>query len=204
MKYKVSLLPEKNRKRILGKKKAEKGKGIVNVVLLMLLAVTLITLLCKGYADSKLAKIQAKNSEYEQKVSALQQYRDINNSLQAKLTLIENVQVNEPSLYNFVALLGNVSRPGISVENIEMLDWKTSRICNIIGKADSREAFNVYLEKLKNIEGVKSADCTSYIIEVVEGKPQATFAIAIACDGGAAPITTAPAETTSAETEAAE
>ncbi len=66
MKYKVSLLPEKNRKRILGKKKAEKGRSIANVAILILLAITLITLVCKFVADSKLSKIQAKNAEYEQ------------------------------------------------------------------------------------------------------------------------------------------
>ncbi len=74
MKYRVSLLPEKNRKRIIGKKKAEKGRSVVNVVILVLLATVLITLICKVIADSQLAKVQSKNTEYEQRVSALQQY----------------------------------------------------------------------------------------------------------------------------------
>ncbi len=202
MKYKVSLLPEKNRKRIIGKKKAEKGRGIANVALLILLGVALISLVCKVVADGQLSEIQRKNAEYEQKVSSLQQYRDINNTLQAKLTLIENVQINEPSLYNFVTRLGNVSRPGISVTNIEMLDWKTSRICNVTGSATSREAFNVYLEKLTKLDGVQSATCTSYVVEVAEGEAVATFSVSIACEGGAVPITTAAPDTTAATTAA--
>ncbi len=205
MKYKVSLLPEKNRKRIIGKKKAEKGKGIVNVVMLVLLGIMLITVVCKVVADAKLTEIQAKNTQYEQKVSALQQYRDINNSLQSKLKLIENIQIDEPSLYNFLAKLGNVKRPGISIENIEMLDWKTVRTCNITGSAISREAFNMYLEKLEGLESVKSAVCTTYTMESSGNSTTATFVIAITCDGGAAPVTTTAesAETTEADDELA-
>ncbi len=202
MKYKVSLLPEKNRKRIIGKKKAQKGRGIANVVILVLLAVAFIALICKGVADTQLRKIQAKNNEYAQKVVALQQYRDINNTLQSKLSLIESIQINEPSLCNFVTTLGNVERPGISITNIEMLDWKTSRVCNITGSADSREAFNLYLEKLEKIENVSAVSCTSYMIEVLEGEPTATFAVTITCGGGSTFV--APAEdTTAAETTAA-
>ncbi len=203
MKYKVSLLPERNRKRILGKKKAEKGRGIANVAILVLLAGVLISLICKFVADSQLTEIQNKNNEYEVKVSALQQYRDINNTLQSKISLIENIQIDEPSLYNFVTLLGNIERPGISVKSIEMLDWKTSRVCTVTGSADSRKAYNLYLEKIQEIEGVGSASGT-YTPEVVEGQSVATFTISITCTGGAAPITTAAPETSAEETTAAE
>lgn len=201
MKYKVSLLPEKNRKRIIGKKKAEKGRGIANIAMLVLLAAVLIALLGKVYADTKLAEIQAKNAEYEQKVSALQQYRNINNTLQAKITLIEDIQVNEPQLYNFVARLGNVVRPGISVTNISCVDWKTSRVCTLTGKAISRDAFNTYLQAVTELEGVKSASCTSYTVDVTDGEAVATFSITITCEGGSAPVVT---ETTTEATTAAE
>ncbi len=205
MKYKVSLLPEKNRKRIIGKKKAEKGKSVVNVFMLVLLGIMLITVICKVIADSKLTEIQAQNAQYEQKVSDLQKYRDINNSLQSKLKLIENVQVDEPSLYNFLAKIGNMKHPGISIENIEMLDWKTTRTCNITGSAISREAFNMYLEKLEKTDGVKSAVCTTYTMESSGNSTTASFAIAITCEGGAAPVTTAAqsTETTAADDELA-
>ena len=111
MKYRVSLLPEKNRKRIVGKKKAEKGRGIANVVLLVLLAAILISILGKVYADARLNEIVSMNAAYEQKVSQLQQYREINNTLQNKIKLIENIQVNEPQLYNFMTKVGNVVHP---------------------------------------------------------------------------------------------
>lgn len=201
MKYKVSLLPEKNRKRIIGKKKAEKGRGIANIAMLVLLAAVLIALLGKVYADSKLTEIQAKNAEYEQKVSALQQYRDINNTLQAKIQLIEDIQVNEPQLYNFVAKLGNVVRPGISVTNISCVDWKTSRVCTLTGTAISRDAFNAYLQAVTELEGVKNATCTSYTVAVTDGEAVATFSITITCEGGSVPVV---AETTTEATTAAE
>ena len=107
MKYKVSLLPEKNRKRILGKKKAEKGRGIANIVMLVLLATLFIVVMGKVVADNKLKEIESMNTKYEQQINALNQYREINNTLQNKINLIEAIQVNEPSLYNFVARLGN-------------------------------------------------------------------------------------------------
>lgn len=200
MKYKVSLLPEKNRKRIIGKKKAEKGRGIANIVMLVLLAAVFITVVGKIYADSKLSEIEAKNAQYEQQVAALQQYRDINNTLQAKIKLIGDIQVDEPSLYNFVAKLGNVDNPGISVTKIDCVDWKTSRVCTLTGTAISRDAFTSYLESVSEIKGVSNATCTSYTVTVVEGSAQATFSIAITCEGGAAPIVTETA--TEATTEA--
>ncbi|MBR0535047.1 MAG: hypothetical protein IIX14_01580 [Clostridia bacterium] len=206
MKYRVSLLPERNRKRIIGKKKAEKGRGVANVVMLVLLAALLVTIVGKVAADAKLSEIQAKNSEYEQKVSALQQYRDINNNLQSKLKLINDIQVNEPQLYNFVARIGNVNRPGISVTKMDCVEWKTTRLCTLTGTATSRTAFTEYMSELENMQGVKSAVCTSYTVSVTDGEPVATFVVAITCEGGAAPIveeTTAATSTTAASDELA-
>ncbi len=199
MKYKVSLLPERNRKRIIGKKKAEKGRSITNVVMLILLASLLITVIGKVYADSKLSEIQTKNAEYEQKVAALHQYREINNTLQTKLELIEKIQIEEPSLYNFVASLGNIDNPGVSVTNLTCADWKTSRICTLTGTALSREAFMTFLEAIQKMNGVKSADCTSYTVSVVGGEAQAQFSISIACEGGVA-IVVPSTEPVTAET----
>lgn len=198
MKYRVSLLPEKNRKRIVGKKKAEKGRGITNVVLLVLLAVVLIAILGKIYADSRLNEIKSMNAEYEQKVSQLQHYREINNTLQNKIKLIENIQVNEPQLYNFITKVGNVVHPGISVTNIACTDWRTSRICTITGTSTSRAAFVAYLEDLEGIENVTSAAETAYTVSLMNGEPVATFSIAITCSGGAAVVAPAPTETTTA------
>ena len=188
MKYRVSLLPEKNRKRIIGKKKAEKGRGIANVVMLVLLASLFLTVIGKIYADSKLTEIQAKNAEYENKVSALQQYREINNTLQTKLQLIEKIQIDEPSLYNFVASLGNISNPGVSVTDINCIDWKSARNCTITGTAISREAFMAFLTSVQGMKGVDKADCTSYTVSVIDGQAQAEFSISIICKGGAAVV----------------
>lgn len=202
MKYKVSLLPEKNRKRIIGKKKAEKGRGVINIVMLTLLAAVLITVVCKVYADRKLAEIEAMGAKYEQQVNALQQYRDINNTLQSKLNLIENIQIDEPSLCNFMAMLGNIDNPGITVTSINCTDWKTSRLCTLTGKAISRDAFTAYLDSVAAIEGVTSATCTSYTVTITEGEAAADFSVSITCEGGAAPIVeeTTAAETTTEET----
>ncbi len=194
MKYKVSLLPEKNRKRILGKKKAVKAKSIALVILLVLLANVLVLTICFTFAQTQKSKIVALNNEYEQKVSALQKYRDINTNLQNKINLIKSIQVDEPSLYNFLAHLGNTDHTGITLNTIDCTDWKSSRNCNITGTAQSRELFNEFLKELEENKNFKSVSCTSYVVSVVEGKATAEFSITITCDGGSAP-TTAPAET---------
>ncbi len=200
MKYKVSLLPEKNRKRLLGKKKAVKAKGIAMIALLVLLANVLVLTLCFTFAQAQKSEIVALNAEYEQKVTALQKYRDINTTLQNKISLIKSIQVDEPSLYNFLAILGNIDHPGVSINTIDCTDWKTSRNCVITGNAQSRESFNVFMEKLEGNESFKSASCSSYVVTVVEGKPSAEFSVTITCDGGSAPVVT---EATTAETTAA-
>ncbi len=188
MKYRVSLLPEKNRKRIIGKKKAVRAKSVATTILLVLLANVLILTLCFTFAQAQKAKIVALNEEYEQKVSALQVYRDINTSLQNKIALIKSIQVEEPSLYNFLATLGNIEHPGVSINNIDCTDWKVSRNCVITGSSQARAYFTTFLEKLENNEAFASVSCTSYVVSVVEGKPTAEYSITITCDGGSAPI----------------
>ncbi len=199
MKYRVSLLPEKNRKRVVGKKKAEKGRGIINVVMLVLLAAVLITLIGKIVADTKLKEIKTMNAAVEQQVAQLQQYREINTNLQNKVQLIQNIQVKEPQLYNFIATLGNLEHPGVSVDNISCVDWKTSRVCTITGTSTSRECFKAYLATLEGLENVTSATCVTYTVTLTDGVPSAAFAISVTCGGGSAVVaTTQPTETTTA------
>ncbi len=204
MKYKVSLLPEKNRKRILGKRKAEKGRGIANIVMLILLAGVLLSLCGKILADVTLEEIQDKNSECQNEVALLQEYRSINTALQTKLQLIEKIKISEPSLYNFLAKISNVEHAGVTITNLTCEDWKTTRVCTITGTSMSREAFNDFLTAINEIEGVSKADCTSYVATIVDGRDfENQFSITITCSGGAAPIVSETAATTTADTTAA-
>ena len=139
------------------------------------------------------------NSEYEQKVQGLSHYREISDTLQNKVQLIKNIQVKEPSLYNFLALLTNVTHTDVSVTTIECTEWKTARLCSLVGTCQSRQAFMEYIEKLEAIEGVDSAECTSYTVtHSMDGRSEAQFTIAIKCSGGAAIIETTAEETTTA------
>ncbi len=203
MKYRVSLLPERNRKRINGKKKAEKVKVIALVALVMMLSLIVIVLGGRLVADKELAEVKAMNAEYEQKVQGLQKYREISDTLQKKVQLIKDIQVDEPSLYNFIALISNVSHTDVTVTSIECTDWKTSRVCVLTGTCQSRQSFNEYLEKLQGIEGVESATCTAYTISYANDKTEAQFSISITCSGGAAVVVT-EAESTEATSAADE
>ena len=192
MKYRVSLLPDRNRKRIIGKKKAEKAKSVALVILLVLLANVLILTLCFTFSQAQKAEIDALNNEYIEKASSLQKYRDINTNLQNKISLIKSIQVKEPSLYNFVAALANIEHPGITINTIDCADWKSARTCTISGTAQARSAFNEYLKALQAEKKLfKSVNCTSYTVTIVEGQSTAEFTISVNCDGGSSVNTTA-------------
>ncbi len=204
MKYKVSLLPEKNRKRIVGKRKAEKGRSIANVVMLVLLAGVLLSLCGKLIADLELADIKSKNSKYQNEVVAFQEHKNLDTNLRTKLDLIEKIKISEPALYNFIAEIGNVEHPGVNITNLTCEDWKTTRVCTITGSAMSRESFNAFMDELEKIDGVEDVKCTSYVATVVsDGVLENEFSVTIVCSGGAAPIVSETATTTTADTTAA-
>ncbi len=202
MKYRVSLLPEYNRKRLNNKKKLEKIKVLSLAVLMVLLVLMLVVIGMRMFADKKLREAQALNNEYSQKVAELEQFRTINANLQQKVQLIESIQIDEPALANFLATISNLNHAGISLDSIDCLDWKTIRTCTILGKANSREQYLAFENELKNIEGVTSVVCTSYVSGAGTTDGLATFAVTISCSGGASVVVTT--EATTAETTAAE
>lgn len=212
MKYRVSLLPEQNRKRLNGKKKLEKIKLCSLVVLVVLALFTFVVMFTSLYADKKLAEARQLDNEYAMKVAELEQFREINATLQNKVQLIESIQVEEPQLVNFIAKISNLKHPGISIESIECTDWKVTRNCVLAGTCDNREQYLAFEEALKGIEGVSAVACASYDQGATD---KVQFTINITCTGGAAPFTTtteassdvttsADGETTQADTTAAE
>lgn len=186
MKYKVSLLPEKNRKRLNSKKKAEKVKIISLIALCMMLVLLLVTVALKFYADSVLAEEREKNVEYDQMIQELAEYRSVNQTLQQKVSLINSIQVEEPALYNFVAAVSNINHPDVSIEALDCADWKSARICTITGTVHSSEAFDLYLSDLRSIEGV-SATPVQFNAGLLDGVTTYQFVITVSCSGGKTP-----------------
>lgn len=186
MKYKVSLLPEKNRKRLNSKKKAEKVKVISLIALCMVLVLLLVTAVLKFYADSVLAEEREKNVEYDQMIQELAEYRSVNQTLQQKVSLIQSIQVDEPALYNFVAAVSNINHPDVSIEALDCVDWKSARICTITGTVHSPEAFDLYLSDLRSIEGV-SATPVQFNAGLFDGVTTYQFVITVSCSGGKTP-----------------
>ena len=186
MKYKVSLLPEKNRKRLNSKKKAEKVKVISLIALCIVLVLLLVTVAFKFYADSVLAEEREKNVEYDQMIQELAEYRSVNQTLQQKVSLIQSIQVEEPALYNFVAAVSNINHPDVSVEALDCVDWKSARICTITGTVHSPEAFDLYLSDLRSIEGV-SATPVQFNAGLFDGITPYQFVITVSCSGGKTP-----------------
>ncbi len=202
MKYKVSLLPEYNRKRLNNKKKLERIKVLALTVLMVLLVLMVVVIGMRMFAEKKLNEAQALNNEYSQKVAELEQFREINANLQQKVQLIENIQVNEPALANFLATIGNLNSPGVSLDTIDCFDWKTLRTCSITGRVGTREEYLAFENSLREIQGVSTVSCVSYTSGAGTTDGLASFTVSITCSGGAVVVTTT--EATTAATTAAE
>ncbi len=184
MKYKVSLLPEDRKKRIQGKKKIEKIRAIALTVILVVFALFILVFATKIYADKKLSNLEKENEEYAKRVSELSSYREINAELQAKISLIDSIQVEEPYLQQFLVEIGNISRPGVSFSSIECTDWKIVRKCTISGTCDNRQQYLDLEEAFKELKGVGSVVCTSYTSEVGTEDGRASFTVELAAEGG--------------------
>ena len=187
MKYRVSLLPEQSRKRLDGKKKLEKIKAYALVVLMILALFLGVVVGTNFYAESKLKEARKLDNEYAQKVEELEQFREINATLQEKVKLIESIQVNEPQLVNFVAKISNLKCPGITITALDCTEWKTIRNCTLSGTCDNREQYLKFEEALGTIEGISSVACVTYNASPVEGA-LVEFSINITCSGGAAAV----------------
>ena len=194
MKYKVSLLPEQKRKRLINKKKLEKIKAFSLVVLIVLALFTFVVLFTSLYAEKKLAEVRQLDNEFAQKVAELEQFREINANLQNKVQLIESIQVEEPQLVNFVTKISNLKNPGITITSIECTDWKTTRNCVLVGTCDNRSQYLAFEEALKEVEGVSAVACASYTQDVGEAAI-VQFTVNVTCTGGAAVVETTVAST---------
>ncbi len=208
VKYRVSLLPEQKRKRIEGRKKIEKIQVFALAVLVVLALFLIVVSITNVYADKQLAKERALDNAYAQKVAELEQFRTINATLQEKVKLIEDIQVEEPQLVNFIAKISNLETPGISINSIECTDWKVSRNCVLVGTCDNREQYLTFEKSLGEMEEISAVACASYVQNV---GARVQFTINITCVGGKVIVETtqAPAEApaegeTTAETVAAE
>ena len=187
MKYKVSLLPEKTRKRINSKKKAEKVKFVSLIALCIMLVLLLVTVSLKFLADAVLLKENMKNAEYADVVIEKEMYMAKNQTLKDKLTLIDSIQVDEPALYNFIASVSNIDRPDVSIETMDCTDWKSTRVCTLSGTVHSAEAYDAYVDQLYEIEGVANVNTTQFMTTRVDGVTTYQFVVIITCSGGKAP-----------------
>ncbi|MGN0526861.1 MAG: hypothetical protein ACI4IF_05450 [Acutalibacteraceae bacterium] len=195
MKYKVSLLPEINKKRLANNKKIEKIRSVALVALMMSFVFLVLVVATQAYANAKLKEITALNNEYKQKVEQLEQYRQINATLQSKIELIKSIQVDDPQICSFVAAISNLKSPGVSIDSIEFTDWKCSRTTLITGSCTTREEYLAYEEALNKISGVTAVACVGYNQGV--GDVSTTFMVNVTCEGGKEAFVS-PEETTAA------
>lgn len=198
MKYRVSLLPENVRKHIEGRKKLEKIQVFALVILVILAVFLMVVTGTRMYADKKLNEARILDNEYAQKVAELEQFREINANLQQKVQLIESIQVEEPMLVNFLAKIANLKSPGVSIDNIECTDWKTTRTCVLTGTCDNRDQYLAFEKTLSEMEDITNVTCVNYTASV---KENVQFTINLTCKGGSAVVVATEAATDAATVE---
>lgn len=197
MKYKVSLLPESRKKQINARETIRKIKAVSFSVLAVLLAFGVVVGLVFVFATQQLKQVQKLDQQCLTEIEKLASYRDIHAALQERIALFDKIQVNDPHLYKFVYDWSKINHPGVSISSIECVNWKTDRLCTIVGSCDTREQYLAYEEALRKIEGVTSVTNVGYETNV--GGPEnseATFTISVAVSGGVTIVETTDASGT--------
>ena len=198
MKYRVSLLPESRKKQINARNTISKIRAVSLSVLAVLVAFAVVVVIVGLYANSQLKEVKKLDQQCITEIEQLSSYRDIHAALQERINLFLIFQVKEPALYSFIYEWSKIDHPGVSVDTIECLNWKTDRLCTISGTCNTRSEYLAYEESLGKIKGVTSVSCVSYQTNVGAGDGAlATFTISVAVSGGTPAVveTTAPAVT---------
>jgi len=203
VKYKVSLLPESRKKQINARNSIKKITSVSLICLAVLGAFLAVVLAVVLFANSQLKEAEKLDNQCLAEIEQLSSYRDIHSALQQKVNLFDKIQVKEPYLYNFIVEWSNINHPGVSIDSIECSNWKTDRLCTIVGSCDSRSEYLAYEEALSKITGVASVSCVSYNTNVGGDETDpATFTISVSVEGGVQVVEDTTAATTEATTAA--
>ena len=197
MKYKVSLLPESRKKQINARNSIKKITSVSLICLAVLGAFLAVVVAVTLFANSQLKEAQKLDDECIAEIEQLSSYREIHAALQQRVELFDKIQVKDPQLYSFILAWSQVNHPGLSVESIECTNWKTDRLCTIVGSCETRSQYLAYEESLRKIEGVTSVSCVAFSTNVGgDETDEATFTISVSVSGGVSVVedTTAAAQ----------
>lgn len=203
MKYKVSLLPESRKKQINARNSIKKITSVSLISLAVLGAFLAVVFAVFLFANNQLKEAEKLDNECLAEIEQLSSYRDIHAALQQRVDLFDKIQVKEPQLYSFLLDWSQINHPGLSVESIECTNWKTDRLCTIVGTCETRSQYLAYEESLRKIEGVSSVSCVAFSTNVGgDATDEATFTISVSVSGGVPVVEDTTAATTEATTQA--
>ena len=203
MKYKVSLLPESRKKQINARNSIKKITSVSLISLAVLGAFLAVVFAVFLFANNQLKEAEKLDNECLAEIEQLSSYRDIHAALQQRVDLFDKIQVKEPQLYSFLLDWSQINHPGLSVESIECTNWKTDRLCTIVGTCETRSQYLAYEESLRKIEGVSSVSCVAFSTNVGgAATDEATFTISVSVSGGVPVVEDTTAATTEATTQA--
>ena len=203
MKYKVSLLPESRKKQINARNSIKKITSVSLISLAVLGAFLAVVFAVFLFANNQLKEAEKLDNECLAEIEQLSSYRDIHAALQQRVDLFDKIQVKEPQLYSFLLDWSQINHPGLSVESKECTNWKTDRLCTIVGTCETRSQYLAYEESLRKIEGVSSVSCVAFSTNVGgDATDEATFTISVSVSGGVPVVEDTTAATTEATTQA--
>ncbi len=200
---KVSLLPESYRKKVIGSKRKEQVKKMSLVVLVMLFVFFVAVISTKFYVSSKYDSIQRKNAEAKAMFPVLESYQDLYNGIKAQKELIEAVSPKKPYAHSFVVSLSNIEQPGLWLSKISTDDWHYNKTSVVEGNCLEYKTVLLYIEKIKNIEGVAGAVLDSFVYTDEKSGTEdriCSFTISITCEGSGTPYETESASKAAAST----
>ncbi len=188
MKYKVSLLPEVRKKRIIGRQKLEQFRSVAVTAFIILLALFILVFVSKIFAESKLKSVISSNANYEKQVQALSKYKDINSNIENKVNLVKNIEVDEPYIYQFVVAVGNIEQPGVTITSLDCTDWKTTRQCTVTGTCNSRTEYFAFKTAAGKLDCVSSVEDVEYTSGLGSEDATSTFTVLLKAPGGKAAV----------------
>lgn len=150
--FKVSLLPDGYRHHLEGRKKVDLISKVALVVLVCLFIVYGGVMVKGQILNSKLKKIQSKNSQLEAEFPALQEYQVIYDDLMAAQKMIESILPKDSEAVDFFTKVSNITPDYVEITQIDLEDWFTSGVCTLNCTVQDYQDYKDYVEMFKTEE----------------------------------------------------
>ena len=189
--FKVSLLPDFYRRRLQSRKKIEIISEIALVILICLFIVYAGVAIKNQIMQSKLKKLQRKNTELEARFPELQEYQMIYDDLQAARNIVKSITPKDMDAVEFFNKISKVTNetPYVQIKEVDIENWFEDGVCNLTCICQDYSDLKDYkalfeTEEMKEI--VKLVEVTSIERKVMEdGSRSVEFVLTLSINSSA-------------------